>query len=334
MKVVMLSLALFGLVSTAYAQDDLSQSIGPDVALLPPSSAALPFTSPETAFVLAQQAPVGSAPVAAPPIGKVPVPQGVPNGVPISCGGGDGSSCLQAAVNSNTDIVITSSLVAHGVHVPSGRNIQCSNNLVEIHNPIWTGGANDSTLIYDNTSGGSLRNCLLSGANSVVAPRYSRSGEFVFLVLTHNANNLVIQGNRLQGCAGDACIELSPGGAPPSRNITITGNNCNGSGLYCVAVVSGLNIQITNNYATDASIGFEQDGPTGQYAAGLIQGNTVKCTNGPTSAGDKALNPNCFLTGGAAAGGNYSQVVVKGNTLIGAPLVKDAGTGAAIAQYQ
>jgi hypothetical protein len=153
----------------------------------------------------------------------------------------------------------------------------------------------------------------------------------VFIVLTHNANGLIIQGNRFQGCAGDACIELSPGGAPPSRNITITGNNCNGSGLYCVAVVSGLNIQIISNYAVDASIGFEMDGPTGQYASGLIQGNTVKCVNG---AGDKALNPNCFLTGGAAAGGDYSQVVVKGNRLIGAPLVKDAGTGAAIAQYQ
>jgi parallel beta-helix repeat protein len=248
-------------------------------------------------------------------------------------GASDASACLQAAVESHMNILLVHGiyLVTHAIHVPTGRNIQCAGNLTAIYNP-RTSGPEADTFIFDSVSSGSLSNCLLQGSNDTLHPTYSRASEFILPVLIRNSSsNVIIDHNRFQGCPGDACVLVyGDPGTPPNRNITISNNTCLGSGLYCIALVSSLGSKVINNRATDASIGSEADVPVGQVNAyNLFEGNVVKRVNG---AGDKALNNNVFITGGAAAGADYSTNIVRKNTLLGGAVLDKRGTRPALYQ--
>jgi hypothetical protein len=318
--------------------DDLLQSIGPDVAL-PPLSAALPFTSPEDPLTLAAKAPVGVPANDPSTSGNAPSLIGAGAYSPPCPNDGvtNASACLQAALKSHLNILLAHGtyLVTHAIYVPTGHNIQCADNLTSIHNPRTEGGLEASTFIFDRVDSGSLSNCLLQGSNNALQPTYSRAMEFIIPVLIRNrSGGVTIANNRFQGCPGDACIEVyGAPGVQPNHDIRISGNTCIGSGLYCVALVSSLHTQVINNWATDASIGAKADAAVGQInVLNIFDANTVQRVNG---AGDKALNPNVFLTGGAAAGADYSTNFVRNTTLLGgAVLVKDAGTGARAAHYQ
>jgi hypothetical protein len=334
-RMALVPLLLFLMSMRAYA-GDLLQSIGPDVALLP-SLSALSFTSPADPSILAVKARVGVPTNDPTTSDSVPYLAGTYSPACPNDGVINASACLQAAVNAARNILIPHGtyLVTRAIHVPTGRNILCADNLTSIHNPRIEGGLEASTFIFDNVDSGSLSNCLLQGSNDPLQPTYSRAMEFITMVLIRNrSSSVTIDNNRFQGCQGDACIEVY--GAPgiqPNHDIRISGNTCIGSGLYCIALVSSLHTQVIKNWATDASIGAGADVSVGQInALNIFDDNTVQRVNG---AGDKVLNPNVFLTGGTAAGADYSTNFVRNTTLLGgAVLVKDADTGAKMAHYQ
>jgi parallel beta-helix repeat protein len=292
---------LFFLTPRAHAQDDpLQQSIGPDVALLPPFAAALPFVSPETPPILASKAPVGVPDLPAdtnlpPPAGSAP-----------AC---NSSVCIQAALNAGNVLLPQGDYTAANVHVPSNRSIAGVNNLVTVQVPFAVKG-----FILSGTTNSSIRNLTFVGAGNPIRAVYGGAGvpEFASLIeLNGGANHNLITGNRFQGSTADAAILLYGAAVQDADNYnTISGNTFTGCGLYAVAVVSGNNNLIKGNDLTDCSLGAEQDAGCRQTNTGnQFVDNVMRRING---MGWSDRQP--FLTGGAATACHYANIV-EGNQL-------------------
>jgi hypothetical protein len=299
---------IIGPCASVHAQD-LSQSIGPDVALLPDLAHALPFTSPETPAVQAAKAPVGVAiaPGGAPSADATLPP---PTGSAPAC---NSSACLQAAINAGDVLLPQGEYTAANIYVPSNRSIAGSSNLVTIRVPFGARG-----FILRGSTNSSVRNLTFVGAGDPFYAVYSYASEFGSPIeLNSGANHNVIDGNRFQGCVGDTCIILYGGrGQADEVNYNrVTNNTGIGCGLYLVAVDNGNYNLIRGNEAKDCSIGAEND-LCGQTSTGnQFIDNVVENVNGGGWHHYDARHPSVFLTGGAAACPSAYHNIVSGNRL-------------------
>jgi hypothetical protein len=306
--VLLFILLVLFIASRVRAQaDPLLQSIGPDVALLPPLSAALPFTSPETPADLAAKAPPGVPPISGAPTSDSSLPP--PIGAAPAC---NSSACLQAAINAGDVLLPQGDYTAANIYVPSNRSIAGTSNLVTIRVPFGARG-----LVLRGTTNSSIRNLTFIGVGNAFRAVYSYASEFGSPIeLNTGANHNIIDGNRFQGCIGDTCIILY-GGTRQADEVNynrVTNNTGTACGLYLVAVDNGNFNLVKGNWANDCSIGAEND-LCGQTSTGnQFVGNVLKSINGigwnPPGADHKP-----FITGGSAACPGAYHNIVSGNTL-------------------
>jgi len=194
----------------------------------------------------------------------------------------------------------------NGVNVPSNRTLQCGPGVVlksTRHDDVDSG-----IIMFKSASNSALLGCTLIGTNT--SPTLdSHQGNYGVEITA--SSFITLGGNTCSHVFGNSCFHITASGSTPSDHVTVTHNDFERTGLYGVAIVQGTNCGISWNVAHDASLGDEANNPSDTNRQNVWENNAVSRSSG-NGYGD------VFLSGGVAAGADYSTDVVRNNVVSGA----------------
>lgn len=134
------------------------------------------------------------------------------------------------------------------------------------------------------------------------------------LELWAGANNTLIAGNTFNAYWGQAGVEFYGGGTCANTGGTVAYNRFSNAGLYGVALDAVQNVHANPNTYVDASSGVENDTSSQCTGGNVFDHETMSCVYGQ---GDQGGGLCAYLTGGSAAGVNYSGNTVQNSSVSG-----------------
>lgn len=193
----------------------------------------------------------------------------------------------------------------NGVNVPSNRTLQCGPGVVlktTRHDNVDSG-----IVMFKGVGNSALLGCTLIGTNT--KPTLD-SNQGNYGVEVEASSFVTLGGNTCANVFGNSCFHITAGGSTVSDHVTVTHNDLERTGLYGVAIIQGTNCEVSWNIAHDASLGDEANRSTDINQQNIWENNLVSRSLG-NGYGD------VFLSGGVAAGADYSSDTVRNNIVSG-----------------
>jgi hypothetical protein len=196
----------------------------------------------------------------------------------------------------------------NGVNVPSNRTLQCAPGVIlktTRHDNIDSG-----IVMFKGVGSSALLGCTLVGTN--IKPILD-SNQGNYGVEVEASSFITLGGNICANVFGNSCFHVTAGGSTASDHITVTHNDFERTGLYGTAIIQGSNCEVSWNIAHDASMGDEANVSTNRNGDNIWENNSISRSLG-NGYGD------VFLSGGVAAGADYSTDAVRTNIVSGSSM--------------
>src|SRR6266851_5281057 len=242
----------------------------------------------------------------------------------VGNGATDDTNAIRSALNT-WDVCFPSGfnfLVNGSLSVPAGEKLQAG--MIGGAAPIISNtnstfcNAIGCALFEIGGDGSSVSGLDFEGSNPA-PPRwnnYPQGYNIPLVVSNSSARNTLIAGNSFNAWFGQAEIEFYWSSCMDATGYVVAFNTFKNSGLYGFVTDGAKGGSIQDNTYLDASDGAENDvGGTGQCAGDTWNHETVTVVNG--DGYDRAGSQCTTLTGGAAAGANYSANVVQNSSISG-----------------
>lgn len=168
---------------------------------------------------------------------------------------------------------------------------------------------------FSSITGDSVIGCDWEGSNTE-PPGYSpRSQWNIPILLSGVVSGALIAGNTFNRWWGQAEVEFYGGGRCGGKGNVVEHNTFRNCGLYGPVIDASLDNTFAHNTLIDCSEGVENDTATQCSGGNVLRDETLTCVFGQ---GEKSMRLCALLTGGSAAGGNYSGNTVENNSVSGA----------------
>lgn len=231
----------------------------------------------------------------------------------------DDSAAFQAAVNASDVLVPAATCVInHPVTISvSNRHLECAAGGTIKQTDGFAGRVFNirSWSTTERLTGDSIVNCHFVGANTDPPQYYGTDNRHwnIPVQTQDRVDDFLLAGNTFEKFFGQSMFQTY-GQVDGGNGDKIVYNTFRACGYYGPVLVAHTNGLIAHNTMIDCSTGVENDDTTQKTGGNVIEYNTLTGVHG---YGAPDMGASVMLTGGAAAGANYSTNIVRYNTVSG-----------------